>query len=147
MYQSYSVLWCSWSSVVFLFSQAVGGGHHSANGGVRGAEYEVLRLEGLDDDASSSASPTPPPPLLSAAESDDELRVDSEISFNPRALSAGGRKRARKTKRRLSAALAAEAETLGTTTNADSSSPSPTKMKRLRLILGKETVSTVNYSD
>ncbi len=129
-----------------LFFQAVGGGHHSANGGVRGAEYEVLRLEGLDDASSSSSSPTPPPPLLSAAESDDELRVDSEISFNPRALSAGGRKRARKTKRRLSAALAAEAETLGTT-NADSSSPSPTKMKRLRLILGKETVSTVNYSD
>lgn len=109
------------------------------NGGRGGAaEYEVLRVEGLDE--------APPPPLLTLPDSDDELRVDSEISFNPRSAVGGGKKRTRKTKRRLSAALA-EVEAMGGSSGDSSSCSSPTKMKRLRLILGKETMSTVNYSD
>ena len=99
------------------------------------AEYEVLRVEGLDED----------PTLPTVIDSDDEIRVDNEISFNPRAAAitpASSRKRTRKAKRRLSAVLA-DVESVGDS----SSSSSPTKMKRLRLILGKETVSTVNYLD
>ena len=111
---------------------------HSTSG--RGpAEYEVLRVEGLDED----------PTLPTVIDSDDEIRVDNEISFNPRAAAitpASSRKRTRKAKRRLSAVLA-DVESVGDSSSSSSSSSSPTKMKRLRLILGKETVSTVNYSD
>jgi hypothetical protein len=84
---------------------------------------------------------------------------DSEISFNPRRSSSSGsngllsatssgRKRARKAKRRLSAALADAIVDSSSSWPSTASLPSsPTKVKRLRLILGKETVSTVNYSD
>jgi len=71
------------------------------------AEYEVLRVEGI--------------------ESENEIQVDPEISFNKNILKKV--KRA-KNKRKC-----------------DSPTDSPTKMKKLKLILGSETVSTVNYSE
>jgi len=74
---------------------------------VGGAEYEVLRVEGV--------------------EAGNEIRVDPEISFNKDSIQKvkkGKRKRAAKVQ----------------------DPESPTKMKRLRLILGSEKLSTVNYS-
>lgn len=74
------------------------------------AEYEVLRVEGI--------------------ESENEIHVDPEISFNKDVLKKVKRS---KNKRKCDSPL--------------SVTDSPTKIKKLKLILGSETVSTVNYSD
>jgi len=109
---------------------------HSGSGR-RAAEYEVLRVEGLDE---ATGVPT-----TTVVDSDDEISFNPLVVTAAAAMSNGGRKRSRKVKRRLSAALA-DAELVGDSSSSSTCS-SPTKMKRLRLILGKETVSTVNYSD
>ena len=64
---------------------------------------------------------------VEGVESGEEIKVDPEISFNKESIKLGKR-------RHLNG-------------DVDGNEPySPTKIKRLRLIMGKETMSTVNYS-
>jgi histone-lysine N-methyltransferase SUV420H len=92
-----------------VFSDWSGEGDTSITSG-NTAEYEVLRVEGI--------------------ESENEIHVDPEISFNKDILKKVKRS---KNKRKCD--------------SPPSLTDSPTKMKKLKLILGSETVSTVNYSE
>lgn len=78
------------------------------SGPQQSAEYEVLRVEGV--------------------ESENEIHVDPEISFSKEVI-----KKIKKSKRKCDFPV--------------SPVDSPTKIKKLKLVLGSETVSTVNYSD
>jgi len=81
-----------------------------ACGSQQSAEYEVLRVEGV--------------------ESENEIHVDPEISFSKDVIK---KIKKSKYKRRCDSPV--------------SPVDSPTKIKKLKLVLGSETVSTVNYSD
>lgn len=78
------------------------------SGPQQSAEYEVLRVEGV--------------------ESENEIHVDPEISFSKEVI-----KKIKKSKRKCDFPV--------------SPVDSPTKIKKLKLVMGSETVSTVNYSD
>jgi len=80
------------------------------SGAQQSAEYEVLRVEGV--------------------ESENEIHVDPEISFSKEVIK---KIKKSKTKRKCDSPV--------------SPVDSPTKIKKLKLVLGSETVSTVNYSD
>jgi len=82
----------------------------NACGSQQSAEYEVLRVEGV--------------------ESENEIHVDPEISFSKDVIK---KIKKSKYKRRCDSPV--------------SPVDSPTKIKKLKLVLGSETVSTVNYSD
>ena len=82
------------------------------------AEYEVLRVEGVD--------------------SGDEIRVDPEISFNKESFN-----KMKKGKRKRGGECGGGGNLLPPTTTKEDS---PTKVKRLRLLMGNEKLSTVNYS-
>jgi len=96
-------------------------------------EYEVLRVEGV--------------------ESGDEIRVDPEISFNKNSVTAFATSTTNKTKKgkrkRESMSSMVNSRTVGSGccgAKAVAKDDSPTKMKRLRLLMGSEKLSTVNYS-
>ena len=74
------------------------------------AEYEVLRVDGMEDDCAAAVT------------------VAARQLFSPAAAAKKAAKRKHERHPRLEVV------------------DSPTKMKRLRLRLGQETVSTVNYS-
>lgn len=96
-------------------------------------EYEVLRVEGV--------------------ESGDEIRVDPEISFNKKSVNAFATSTTNKMKKgkrkRESMSSMVNSRTLGSGccgAKPAAKDDSPTKMKRLRLLMGSEKLSTVNYS-
>jgi len=86
------------------------GSSEMPSGTQQSAEYEVLRVEGV--------------------ESENEIHVDPEISFSKEVIK---KIKKSKTKRKCDSPV--------------SPMDSPTKIKKLKLVLGSETVSTVNYSD
>ena len=86
------------------------GSSEAPNGAHQSAEYEVLRVEGV--------------------ESENEIHVDPEISFSKEIM-----KKIKKSKYKRKCDFPS------------STVDSPTKIKKLKLVLGSETVSTVNYSD
>ena len=86
------------------------GSSDAPTGSQHSAEYEVLRVEGV--------------------ESENEIHVDPEISFSKEVI-----KKIKKSKYKRKCDFPV------------SPVDSPTKIKKLKLVLGSETVSTVNYSD
>merc|ERR1712142_1243996 len=86
------------------------GSSEAPTGSQHSAEYEVLRVEGV--------------------ESENEIHVDPEISFSKEVI-----KKIKKSKYKRKCDFPV------------SPVDSPTKIKKLKLVLGSETVSTVNYSD
>jgi len=104
-------------------------------------QYQVMRLEGVEDN-NSRASDEDPDHENSTA---DQIRVDPEISFSKESLRDMRKKEKRKRK-----VSALESSSGGGTSQCYRAHPpppssSPTKLKKLRLNLGKEILSTVTF--